>query len=495
MLRCVGTLGGAALLVSLGLGVPARAQDAPADACAAALAAAFVDAQAHRQAARCLIGTERFDAALALLDPERAPDAEDALLRGVALYHLGRLDAAEAELAKAEPELGERAELHFYRGMIHAQRSEWSASAARLDRARRLDPGEVEPSASYHAARAWLKLEDQMRAREALERVERDWPGTDWASQARRELDGLEGRVPSMRWLLFEGGMENDNNVVLRGAGVQLPNEIADQRDRRSVWLLQAGNEFLHRGPWAGGAALTYTGAAYVDLDEFDSHYPSATLWLDRQLEGLGTARATYDFGYAWVDGDAFLVAHDASLGLYRGSRWGTTGLVARGYARDFRFSLGNDPLAHERNRDGLGYALGVEHAALLGREIHARARAETERYDARGSEYSFAGELLTASLHARLPLDLLGSVYGGWSHRSYRHSSTYPDPGGGLRLRDRREDTLRLDLELSHALGEQLALVGRYGWRRNRSTSDVFDYHQQVYGIYLRFALGDSSP
>src|SRR5262245_9380693 len=439
---------------------------------------------------------ERFDAALALLDAQRGGEPEDALLRGIALYHLGRLDDAEQELLGAEPRLGERAELHFYLGMIGAQRSQWSESAARLDRARRIDPGEVEPVASFYAARAWLRLPDPLRAREALERVERDWPDTAWAAQADRELEGLEGHAPAASWFLFEGGVERDDNAVLRGSGVQLPDEIAGQSDRRTVWLLQAGRELLHRGPWAGGAALTYTGAKYEELDEFDSHYPSTTLWLDRQIEGLGTARATYDFGYAWVDGETFLIAHDASLGLYRGSRWGTTGFFARSSLRDFRFDLPDDPFKHARNRDGFGYALGAEHTAVLfGREVQARLRAEQEVYDARGSEYSFDGPLFTASLHTRLPLELVGAAYGGWSHRAYRHSNTYPAPGDGLRNRDRREDTLRLDLELSHALGETFALVGRWGWRRNLSTSDVFDYRQHVYGIYLRFGLGDSAP
>jgi tetratricopeptide (TPR) repeat protein len=457
------------------------------------------------RAARCHFDAERFDAALALLEPAGRGDAEVELLRGMALYHLGRLDAAEAELALAERQLGERAELEFYRGMIHLQRSEWAAAAARLDRARRVDPAGVEPVASFHAARAWLELADQLRAREALERVERDWPGTPWAAQARRQLDGLEGRTPRLAWFMFEGGMESDDNVVLRGDGVQLPQEIADERDRRTVWLLHGGRELLRSGPWAGGGALTYSGSAHVDLDAFDTHYPSATLWLDRQLEGIGTARASYDFGYAWVDGDAFLVAHDTALGLFRGSRWGTTGLVARGYARDFRFALEDVTTppgppgvneAHERDRDGLGYALGVEHSLALFRDAQARVLLELERYDARGSEYSFAGETLSAALRAGLPLDVVASLWAGWSHRVHRHSSTFPDPDSGLlRGRDRREDTLRLELELLHPLGEQFALVGRWRWWDNRSTSEVFDYRQQVFGIYLRFGWGESAP
>jgi tetratricopeptide (TPR) repeat protein len=500
--RWVGSLGGAALLGALGFASASPGQQTDPDACDALVAADPADPAARLRAARCHFDAERFGAALALVEPAGADDPEAGLLRGMALYHLGRPDAAEPELARAEPQLGDRAELHFYRGMIHLQRSEWAAAASRLDRARRVDPAGVEPVASFHAARAWLELADRLRAREALERVERDWPGTPWAVQARRQLDGLEGRAPTLSWLLVEAGMESDDNVVLRGDGVQLPQEIADERDRRTVWLLHGGRELLRSGPWAGGGALTYSGSAHVDLDAFDTHYPSATLWLDRQLAGIGTARASYDFGYAWVDGDAFLVAHDASLGLFRGSRWGTTGLLARGYARDFRFALEDDLTtasneAHERNRDGLGYALGIEHAlSLLRRRAQARVLLELERYDARGSEYSFAGETLSAALHAGLPLELRGSVWAGWSHRVHRHSSTFPDPDDGrLRGRDRREDTLRFEVELARPLGDRLALIGRWRWLDNRSTSDVFDYRQQVFGIHLRLGLGESAP
>jgi tetratricopeptide (TPR) repeat protein len=520
--RWIAILGGAALALAP---APQASADPWSERCAALIAAESGAADARREAARCLVEAERFDDALARLEPLPAQDAEAALLRGMALYHKGRLAEAEAELARAEPQLGARAELHFYRGMIHLERSEWSAASSRLDRARRIDPAAVEPIASFHAARAWLAQAARLRAREALERVERDWPGTVWAAQSRRRLDLLDGRARApARWLFVEAGIETDDNVVLRGAGVALPDEISDERDRRSVWLVHGGSELLRSGPWAGGAAFTYSGAAHLDLDEFDSHYPVATFWLDRQLEGIGTLRGSYDFGYGWVDGDAFLVAHDAALGLYRGSRWGTSGLVGRGYARDFRFAVEDEPDSapggvcppgvarcgpigvdegHERNRDGLGYALGVEHSlALWRRRAQARVRVELERYDARGSEYSFTGESAAALLRAQLPLDLIGSLSGGWARRVHRHSSTFPDsvdvfPGFEffLRGRDRRDETLRVDLELARPLGERLALVGRWSWRHNLSTADVFEYRQHVLGIHLRLGLGEAGP
>ena len=112
--------------------------------------------------------------------------------------------------------------------------------------------------------------------------------------------------------------------MVLKGSGVELPSDISGKGDWRVVWTAEAGAELFRNRDWSGGLIAATYGSAQIDNSEFNTQYPTITGWLDRRLDEATTARLQYDFGYAWVDADPYLVQHTFTPALFH--EWGERG-------------------------------------------------------------------------------------------------------------------------------------------------------------------------
>jgi tetratricopeptide (TPR) repeat protein len=517
-------------------GDPLRAQAfslAGEGRCAAALdaiaelrAAGRGDGELLALAGTCAAQLRRYDEAAELLRESLRvePGRADAHLRlAIALYHLGDLAGARSELAAAENAGigGDHAELLLYRGLLLLEEERGAEAGEALEQARARDPRTVEPVASYYAGIAWSRARDRGRADAALARVIAEWPGTSWAAEAERARGQLSAES-LRRWARVRAGFEYDDNAVLQGAGAPLPEEISSAHDVLGVWSAEAGAELFRTARWSGGLLAGYSGAAYADITSFDSHYPVAALWLDRRLDEATTLRGTLDGGHAWVDRGAFLATGRASLSLLRSweragaselyARWrrdeyfvhsddvpdgvGTPGSVCSGFS--FCGPPGLDE-RRERERDGHSWAVGLRHSIGVP-QLHSTLRAawEFERFDARGSEYSFAAHSLSAGVVVALPWSFALDASGVVTWRPYDHPSTFPDPPApefgveyGLDEDDRDERYSAVALSLARPIGRGLVASAGYRWERNRSNAAVFDYRREVVGAYLTWAWG----
>ena len=512
------------------------------------------DAELADLAGKCQIETRRWEDATASfaeakrLDPE-TPSVD--LHLAVARFHAGDLDGAGRALDDARVRSPASAEVDLYDGLIRLERAEEPTAAAEsLERARGRDPVGVEPVASYFAGIAWLRAEEKERAREALERVKLESPGTAWADAAeraltdsdsvrglrvRRDLSALQnaerplgsfsGQHRTVRpWVVVSAGVEHDSNVLLRGDGVRVPDEISDENDIRAVWTAQIGSELWSNRDWTIGAMASYYGSAHSDLTDFDTHYPSATVWIDRRLTEATLLRLQYDFSYAWVGKSPYLREHALTPALFHnwGERWGTTRVYAELRHDDFRFSPDDEPdgfpggspgddcpdtsqpcgpfgvdESDERNRDGFWGIFGFDHAFpvdAIASEL--RFGYAYHYYDAEGSEYSFRGHELSVGTRTALPWRFVADVQGSFTYRPYENPSTFPDSGAltvnqqfGLRSRDKRERIWRVDAILERPLNRWLTASVRYGYQNNDANVAVFDFDRHIIGGYLTFA------
>jgi tetratricopeptide (TPR) repeat protein len=491
------------------------------------------DAKPLLWTAQCQVEREDYAAAQSTLDAARAIDPNDGeirLLLAISLYHQESYARASEELELAATLLGEeRAEIDLYRGLLLLTRSETEAArdaAAWLEHARGLDRTAVEPMASYYAGVGWSTAQEEARARAALERVVEESPGTEWAQQAQRRLDELGGGTGRL-WGTLRAGLEYDSNAVLQGQGAARADEISSQRDIRGIWQSQIGGELFRSGGWAAGAAASYSGAVYRDIESFDSHFPGAAFWLDRRLDDATTLRLTADTGYAFVDYDDFLWTYRASLSAIR--QWpvlGTTEAFAR-FWRDDYFVESDDVAdgpgvvgadcgfdenvlcgppgldeAKERNRDGNGFSLGVLQTTTLPIEwpfgaITLRGGYQFEKFDARGHEYSYHAHTVAGGMRAGLPWSFTLDVGGSFAWRPYRHPTTFPDQPTfadfqyGLSDDDRDETTGRFDASLERPITRWLVGSVGYRYERNKSNSTVFDYEREIVGAYLTATFG----
>jgi tetratricopeptide (TPR) repeat protein len=495
---------------------------------AALRAAGGADAELLSIGGSCAVQIGRHEEGAALLREAlaREPGRADARLRlAIALYHLGDLAGARAELDAAEAAGSDEAEGLLYRGLLLLEDEREAEAAEVLEQARARDPRSVEPVASYYAGVAWTRARERARAEAALARVVEEWPGTRWAGEAER-LRGQLAAASLRRWARVRTGFEYDDNAVLQGAGTPLPEEISSARDVRAVWSAEAGAELFRTPRWSGGALVAYAGAAYADITSFDSHYPSTALWLDRRLDEATTLRATLDGGHAWVDEDPFFATGRASLALLRS--WETRG-ASELYARfrlDEYFVHSDDvpggpgapggacgppdapiPICgppglderRERDRDGHSWVVGVRHAIAVPRLYSTfRAGWEFERFDARGSEYSFRAHSLSAGVLVALPWELALDASGVVTWRPFDHPSTFPDPPAPVFNRqyalgddDRDERYTAVAISLARPIGWGLTASAGWRWERNRSNVEVFDYRRDVLGAYLTWAWG----
>ena len=494
---------------------------------------------------QCQIRLADYLSAAATLDTARQldPDLPEIDLQlGIARYHSEDLDGAEAAFAEARRRggAGASAELDLYEGLLQLERAQPTQAAESLERARQLNPRLVEPIASYYAGVAWMTLADEARARVALERVIREASGTQWANAAqrilddpagprgirdRRDLDGEEqaerplGSMSELhrpeRWLLISAGLEWDDNVSLRGKGVDLPLGISDEEDGRAVWSVQAGEQFVETEDWTVGALAAYYGTAYFDESDFNVHYPSISPWVDRRIGEATTLRLQYDFSYAWVGGEPFLLSQGFIPALYHDwGRAGTSRFQADIFYDDYKYSRFSPPQAapdgtcpgegicspfgvnveKELNADGWGAFIGPGHSIgvdTLNTEFFAGYRFLY--YDSRGTEYSYRGHEFQLGSRTLLPFDFLLDLRGRYAYKPYQHSSVLPIPGSiefgsayATRSVDRRDKVFEIVAILERQITSHLFGSIRFNYLNNDSNTAVYDYDRVLVGGFL---------
>jgi tetratricopeptide (TPR) repeat protein len=481
------------------------------------------DGRVHLLTGQCQVRTKRYPEAVTSLERARSldptlPDVDLSL--GIARFHAGDPAGAEPLLSAARAAGADRPELDFYEGMTRLQlgRAD-TATAQSLERAALAKPETLDPVASYYAGLAWRSAGEPDRARESLERVVERHPGTSWADAATRALGELELARPSF-WVRAQAGVEYDDNVIFRGAGVVVPSDIGGEDDGRAVWSIELGGEPIRTRDWGVGVRATYTGSALFHLQDFDLAYPGVSLWVDRRIDDATLVRVEYGFDYAWLGYQPYVATqlvtpqwfHDfGELGV---SRFWAQLLWSNYFPEDADVFPGTGvgqpcPPAsvgfcgpagidehRVRNRDGILYTAGVEHTLsvpLLRTDLSPGLFAEYD--DARGSEYSFAGYGAQLLATSQLPLGVLLRARGIYVYRPYENVSTFPDPRDpnvlagrqyGLAGPRRSDDFVEVDVSVERKITDNFTASVRYDYLKNHSTVAVFDYDRHLVGGYL---------
>jgi Flp pilus assembly protein TadD len=447
------------------------------------------DGRAALLEGECAIRVRRYGEALVPLEEARRLDPslpEVTLYLGVANYFQGDLDAAERELSEAARLLPESAEAQLYLGLVLLERTRAEEAALVLERAADLDPQTVDPAASYYAGRAWQIAKRRDRAEQELRGVMVGAPGTPWATEARRALEGAQQRNRRNRpWMSLTAGMEYDSNVVLRGTGVLLPDQISDEADARGAWRLRGGGDFFRNADWAMGARSDYYGSAQVDLREFDLQFPTFTLWVDRALGDKTFLRLQPDVGYAWVGYESYLLTTGVNLELHR--VWGRPGsgrFFFRYQYRDYLFrTLGSDA---QLDRDGNLYSGGYDHRYPLGQKTVLRSGLTGGYYGAHGTEYTSNGLGAWIGGRRSLPVQLALDLRFDYVYQQYKNPSVFSPSGS-----KRRDKVFIVRTELERPIRENVKVSARYRYENDDSNVNVYNYDRHVVGAYLTVDWG----
>ena len=522
---------GAALVAAVGLVVPqAYAADegvvlrqsaerlAAADRCDEAIekarrarALAPSDAAAAALEGRCAIQLKRYDEAIAPLQTARRLDPTIPLISAdlaMAHFHLEQLDEADAALTEAEKTERDHPKVLLYRGMIHMERAENVQAATSLERAARANDA-IDPLASYYAARAWQRAQERQRARTALERASAQDPSSVWSKRATSALEDLDSADVGIGewWATVTAGIEWDDNVVLRGEDVSLPNvatpqDISDQQDLRGFWGAEVGAELFRSANWAGGAILGYYGNAHVDTHAFDVQSPVASLWLDRRVDEQTFIRLQPFVGYTWTSTDPYVAVGGGTLSWHQtfSERAGSGRLYTSFAYRNYMYELhdpvtkariffnGND-ISEERDRDGTDFRVGYDHALDVLEGTSARAGIYHGRYEAEGDEYTHVSYGGYVGASHNLIEKVVADVDVGYSYEPYRHDSTFPIPG--LNTKDRIDQIWSVRGRLSRPLNETVTVAAYWNWIDQASNTEPFDYDRNIIGGEFTLSFG----
>lgn len=514
-----------ALLVSLVFDLPlARAADegvvlrlraadlAHAGRCAEAVDVARLgaelapkDAELARIEGLCLAQLERYEEARPALERAhslRPESVEVALRLGVVNFELGHYDAAERVLGQAQTLDPDDAELLFYQGLLALRHDDDAPAADLLERSVARDRDAIGAAGSYYAGLAWERAQDKERARRALQDAIDADPTSPWADRARSALARIDARTGTRRWASLTAGMEYDSNAVLRGDGVAVPSEISGDNDWRGVWRLEAGQVFWTHEDWSSGVVAGYQGYAYTDLDEFNLHYPSVSVWLDRRIDDKTLLRMLPSFGYGWRDQDDYIATYGLTTELHRSfDDLGSGRLFVRFDRDNLLFDVREDGFApfddrKVRNRDGNRWTFGYDHYYPFDAKTVFRGGFSHERYDARGREYSFLGYMPWVGASRDLFWKLVVHARVDYQRRVYRHPSSYQDTPFVLPQefsnRDRKENDVGTELALERRFSDAVSASVRWRYRDNSSNRDVYDYDRHRIGAFVTIAWSD---
>jgi len=473
-----------------------RARDlAPDDA-----VAAFVEG-------RCALDLHRYEEAIAALEEAQrlSPGLEGvAIDLTAARYHHGDLAAAEAALSVAEVQSPDDPRVSLYRGLLLLERSEDAEAASAFEQARRMNP-RMAPVASYYEGLAWERARDRERAREALKRVKEEAPESSWATEAGHALERLDEReaaeAPNF-WATVSVGGEWDSNVVIRGDGVTLPDNISDEDDGRAIWFGEVGAELLRTEQWAGGVIASYYGNAHFDLHQFDVQYPSISAWIDRRLDEKSFLRVQPFAGYAWLETDPYL-GHVGGIVAYHRDfdESGNGRLYARGGYRDYLYKVDNairdaDPpngdfrdYSRDLDRDGFAFQTGYDHGIPVSETTDLRAGIAYGFYEAEGDDYSFQGVGGHLGIRQVLPLEFIFDAEGRYSYDWYRHASTYNSPPQSRP--SRRDNLWSLRVALERPITDWLSVTAHWRFYDSDSNTDAYDYDRHILGGYFTISYG----
>lgn len=478
---------------------------------------------------QCLIQLRRYEEALARLDalPEGDQDGPDAeLYTGIANYHLGRRAEARQALERAEKAGSKRAETQFYLGLLALDRKDHQEAIERFARARAIDPTGVGPLASYYSGMAHVQQRDFTHAREDLARVlELDSGGT-WGDQARSLLHRVRTEGSGRRWRLdLTLGFESDDNVVLRGDGMDLPEEISDQGDERAMWRTKGSSDLAKGDFGTFGVTGDYQGTLHRHLGQFDLQFPAMTLWWNRPLGSRTLARVETQVGHAWIDRRPFVMTYSLGSSLVHDWSAGRTSARVRVFGYDYRDAPDDipdgtgrpgDPCpggllvcgtpgvneSKTRDRTGVGYELLAQHgwSSDWGTpSLELRPALRFQHYLARGDESSYLRLETRLGVRVGLPFAFVANTLVSYAYRPYRAASSLPDPRtlvAGEQFepvgRKRRDHVVLATAELEHALFGSVVAAVRYTYLDNHSNLAVADYHRQIIGAYLSLGLGN---
>ena len=450
-------------------------------------------------AGRCLISQERFAEAKPVLERAVAHDANSGdarLALGIVEYHLDEKGAARGDLEAAQRMLPNNPEAELYLGMLLLEEEKPADAINRLERSRSLHGDTFEPASNYYAALAHAEAGETRRAEESLRRVQELAPGTVWAERAAEALAQAEARKAAAgpsRWITLQAGLDYDSNIALRSDQITRPDNISNDDDGRAWWGVDMGSELFRKNGWSGGVGAGYNGSHPFRENDFDQHFVTASMWLDRELGNRTLLRIAPEAGYGWFDGHDLIrfVGVRPELRHDYGNA-GIGALYVRYAYNDFLFDDFDPALRERQDRDGHDIFAGYDHEIGVLDSLTLRGGVFGRNYRSEGVDFDFVGGGGWLGARQLLPWRLILDVTGSVEYDDYDSRSSFAinDPPDVEQVGKRRDLIGVAGAVLTRPITDWLSVSARYQYLNSESNTRVFDYDRHIAGAFVTIGL-----
>lgn len=410
------------------------------------------------------------------------PPVREAVLElADALYQVGRNEEGLLAVEMAEREGVEAAQTAFLKGLILLKAGKNLEAVDSFKKAKEIDV-KLATSADYQIGTANLQEGNLAEAREIFRDVIVRDPNSDIAHFAGQHIDAITRRLKEERAFKAEVGIQylHDDNVLLKPSDSSAAEGITGEGDNAMVLTLRGEYAPKLKGPNSIKAQYSLYLNKHELLKSYDIQSHTVSLVPGRNLkDGQISIIASYNF--TLVADERYLntwsVSPDYSLTM-------TDSQIAQIFLRYQRKDFAGSPITAAEDRSGDDFAVGASWSYLLAEKKGLlNIRYESNREEAKGNNWKYAGNKAGLSLLYPLTEDLKFSMGGEAYLQSYEGSHT-------VFGKKRDDKTYSANAILSYTVYDNIEIQAQYGHTRGSSNIAVYDYSKNTVsaGLSVRF-------
>lgn len=390
----------------------------------------------------------------------------------LAALHFRQADYAEAAALYGELAREETSNvLASYNAGISLYRQErFGEALEQLLEAAERSPS-VQANAFYYVGLCYQELGDTAKAAEKFTHVRDHSQNDSLRKSAENALWALKARTRSERRLRFYGrlGGGYDDNVRLAADD----DDIAAREGDSFLRAHLSGRYDLVRGDSAvAGLGYSHYQTVYQDLAAFNLIGATPTLYA-KLRSGAFSLGFRYSPSFYWLDGDSYLHRHQLRPELRWKIRDRLVSLLAYAYQRDdHRIDDDRDGAAHLGSLD-LVHGFG-------GRKTFVRAGATYKMRTADSPDQEYRQWAVRGGVGFGLFAGIQAALKTRYRGKNYDNVDTDFD-----QRREDRNFQAGVTLE-GHLFADWLGWLLEYGYTRNQSNVDSFDYDRNQVGLSL---------
>lgn len=408
------------------------------------------------------------------------PKIKEALLELVdVLYQLNELEEAAKFIEVAEREDIKPPQIAFMKGLILLKKGENLEAVKSFERAKGLDDS-LAKAADYQIGLAYLKQKKFDEAKRVFKEIVVVDPNSGLAALSNEYIEAIKRKEEVERPFRFTIGTagQYDTNVVLKPSDTTIATDITDEADWREVYTFTGEYRRKMTERFSLSPQYSLYRAHQNDIGILDVTSHTFTVTPNYNID-KGTVGLPIGYNYTDVGERKYLTTISASPLLNYMIGKTKMAQVAFKYQRN---DFSRNPIIADENRDSNNFAASAglyrffaENKGFLG------LRYEANRDDAKGANWRFFGNRITATLLypflKKFKINLTGDIF----FQDFEKTNTIFNI-------ERSDKIYSASSMLAYEFLKNAELQFRHTYVRDSSNITIYDYNRNMYSLGLEY-------